>query len=322
MFTRMRRRLLITALWGGVFASSLSPGFAHAQAPTEADSDQATIAHARELTLSASARFDSGDYEAALAGFLEAYELLEGDRRQANVLNNIAVCYQRLFRYDAALEYYERYLAESESDASDRAEVEAIVAGLKQLLGEVTVEGTPGAELWVDGDARYALPCRVVLPAGMHEFEVSAPDHVSQRRTMRVTPQSKQSAVFELEPIERFGGAKPAYFWSGVAITGVAFTITGAFGIRALREDRRLRDAFAIDQARVHSGQTERLRRLQLRTDIALGASIVAGIGTLVMGFLTDWQDAADDAKDRARLRPQFIVDRDRAGVALAGAIP
>jgi len=76
---------------------------------------------ARAIVSRGEALFSNGNYEGALADFFQAYELLANGPRRAAVLYNLALCYERMFRYDEALGYYERYLRDSGPDAEDRA---------------------------------------------------------------------------------------------------------------------------------------------------------------------------------------------------------
>src|SRR5689334_10173280 len=125
--------LLVAALLIGAPAAAQAPAEIMPGPPPEsADAEAARTAVAR-----AKALFAVGDYGAALAEFTRAYELLHDDPRQADVLNNIAVCYERMFRYDLALTHYQRYLDESTASAEDRAEVEAVMRSLRDLLGTV-----------------------------------------------------------------------------------------------------------------------------------------------------------------------------------------
>src|SRR5262245_43484259 len=78
--------------------------------------------------------FDTENYAGALSEFEAAYHLLEGDSKRAAMLSNIALCHERMFRYDLALTYYEKYLHEAGPEARGRAAAETARKRLRDLL--------------------------------------------------------------------------------------------------------------------------------------------------------------------------------------------
>ena len=64
---------------------------------------------------------ESGNCDGAVVEFEAAYKMIP----RPNALYNIAQCQERLFRYDLAVQYYERYLREAPPEAEDRAAVSA-----------------------------------------------------------------------------------------------------------------------------------------------------------------------------------------------------
>jgi tetratricopeptide (TPR) repeat protein len=244
---------------------------------------------ARTAVARAKALFAVGDYSAALAEFTRAHDLLQGDPRQPDVLNNIAVCYERMFRYDLALSHYERYLRESTTaTAEDRAEVQAAMIMLRDLLGTVRVTGLAGADVWIDDRKLGQVPLDVLVPAGLHVIEVRARNHESQRRELRVTARATHTVDARLEKVDTYKGLPSTYFWIGAGLTGAALITGSVFGIATLNERaERQRDA---DRG-IHV-DAERSRRLALQADIAFGATLALGVGTAVLYFLTDWHAA------------------------------
>lgn len=73
-----------------------------------------------------STKYDAADYAGAVESFKASYDLL-GDSR---LLYNIAVCYDRLDRFDEALEYFARYRAVA--DPAEHEEVDRKVASLEK----------------------------------------------------------------------------------------------------------------------------------------------------------------------------------------------
>src|SRR5689334_23133066 len=83
-------------------------------------------AAAHQVVERGEALFALGNYDAARSEFQQAYRLLAGHPRRYIVLHNLALCYERMFHYDDALAYYERYLSEGGPAAEDRAQIEAV----------------------------------------------------------------------------------------------------------------------------------------------------------------------------------------------------
>lgn len=106
-------------------------GSAHAQAASEAE---VRDLEARARFESGRLAFEAGRYEEALADFERSYEL----SGRAIILFNIGLVHDRLRRDQAALDAFERYLAEVPA-APNRAEVEARAAVLRAQLAESAV---------------------------------------------------------------------------------------------------------------------------------------------------------------------------------------
>ena len=77
-------------------------------------------------------------YNAALAEFERAYQLLEGNPRRYLELKNIGDCHLGLGQTDAALDAYRRYLREGGASAENREDIEQRI---RQLC-----EGTAAAQ--------------------------------------------------------------------------------------------------------------------------------------------------------------------------------
>lgn len=268
---------------------------AHAQTPPEAaptlapePTPEATpdAEAARTAVARAKALFAVGDYGAALAEFTRAHELLHDDPRQADVLNNIAVCYERMFRYDLALLYYERYLREGNATPEDRAEVEALIANLRDLLGTVRITGVSRGEIWIDDRKLGDAAVDILVPAGLHVIEIRARGYESQRRELRVSARAVHELRVELEPIDTYRGLPSTYFWVGTGLTAAAVITGTVLGVAALSEHSE----GERDAARGLYVDGDPARDLALQADIAFGAAVALGAGTAVLFFLTDWE--------------------------------
>jgi tetratricopeptide (TPR) repeat protein len=296
---------------------ALASAQAHAQeslAPTSSvDADEARTAVAR-----AKALFAVGDYGAALAEFTRAHELLHDDPRQGAVLNNIAVCYERMFRYDLALAFYERYLREGSASAEDRAEVEAVMKSLRDLLGTVRITGVTRGEIWIDDRKLGDVAIDVLVPAGLHVIEIRARGYESQRRELRVSARAVHEVHIQLEPIDTYRGLPSTYFWVGTGLTAAAVITGTVFGVAALSEhsdgqreaDRGLYvDGKAADD-------------LALQADVAFGAALALGVGTTLLFFLTDWGGHPSAEHDSAAIRVAGGVTPSSVGLLLQGSVP
>jgi tetratricopeptide (TPR) repeat protein len=284
-------------------------------APESADAATARVAVARAREL-----FRVGDFSAALAEFLRAHELLHDDPRQADVLNNIAVCYERMFRYELALQYYERYLRESTTaSADDRAEVEGVMASLRDLLGTVRITGQRGAEVWIDDRMLGEVPLDVLVPAGLHVIEIRARNYEAQRRELRVTARGLHDVIARLELIERYRGLPSTYFWVGTSLTAAAAITGTAFGIAALNEDA----AGDRDAEHMLNVDGQATKDLAVQADIAFGVALAFAAGTTVLYFLTDWGSTPEEQRSVAgTAKLSFGVTTDAVGLSLIGSTP
>ena len=109
----------------GLFAALLCPQAAAAQ-DAEVDPDDA---EARSLFDAGSLAFTQGRYQEALERFVRAHEL----SGRPELLYNIATAHDRLRNDEAALEHFERFLAEA-PDTPRRAEVEARIQVLRRQI--------------------------------------------------------------------------------------------------------------------------------------------------------------------------------------------
>lgn len=282
-----------------------------APTPESTDAAAARIAVARSKVLIA-----AGDYGAALAELTRAYELLHDDPRRADVLNNIAVCYERLFRYDLALIYYDRYLQESTTaSAEDRAEVEAAMAALRDLLGTVHLSGQSGAEIWIDDHKLGVIPLEVSVPAGLHVLEARKTGYETSRRELRVSARAVHAIDVQLERVDTYRGLPSTYFWIGTGLTAAALVTGTVFGVAALSEHAQ----GERDAERGHYVDVAPARELALQADIAFGAAVALSVGTAVLFALTDWS-SAPEAKRGAAARVSLAVSPVVVGFVLQGS--
>ncbi len=102
---------------------------------------------ARFFDEDARAAFARRDYVRALESFLFAYEITP----TPGLLYNLAVCAELARRPEDAYAYFERYLAQTDSDASRRADAERRMTALRRRLALLHVVSTPArATIYVD----------------------------------------------------------------------------------------------------------------------------------------------------------------------------
>jgi tetratricopeptide (TPR) repeat protein len=246
------------------------------------------LRNARRAVELAESLFSAGNFDAALSQFDRAYALMHGDPRQFVVLHNIAVCHEHLFRYDRALDYYARYLAEGGKDAQDVMEVAATVSTLRRLLGRLRVSTNVPAEVWIDTRRVADAPGELLVPPGSHMVEVRAALWESSRKEVLIHSGRTAEITFQLEHLSQFSGVHPTYFWIGAGATAAGLLAGAWFGTNALRDHSAAQERAVQHQ----SVELERavIRHETLAADVAFGAAAGFGIASMVMFALTDWE--------------------------------
>jgi len=152
--------------------------------------------------------YSRGDYERAISEFQAAFEA----KADAAALYNIAKSYERMARYEEAIDYFEQYLT-LEPDAPDRADVEETIRALRKAIRERFQELTissdpPGADIYLDdrnseivGQTNFSLK---VTP-GPHTLYLELNGYEPVEREF-VMPDDKPLALdFKLQPISNAG---------------------------------------------------------------------------------------------------------------------
>lgn len=298
------------------FASTPASAQPQGAPPASADLEEARRRHDVGRAL---LEANPPDYNAALAEFMRAYELLAGHPRRYLELSNIGRCHQGLGQYDRAMEYYERYLREGEVRAEDRAQVEASIAALRDILGTLRIEvDVAGAEVWVDDRQVGAAPGRVRIPAGRHVVELRAPGHAPSRREVELASRQERALSFSLERLGR-AGLRPVFFWVAAGLTVATAGVGAYWGARALAErgdvDARVASADEASRFSVTDVDRQRIGGLATTADAFFIGAAALGVGATVLAFLTDWGGARASGAPRASL----LVVPQAPGVQLAG---
>lgn len=266
--------------------------------PPAAPSADATLTEARGRIATGETLFEQGNFDAALAEFQRAGELLEDHPAHFLVLYNIGKCYEQLFRYGDAMQYYQRYLDEGGAGQPDAPEVRAKIQLLESLLGyiHVTVSNAEHYEVWVDGSFVGNDVERILVPGGSHQVEVRADGFQSDQQEVQLPARERRDVEFELEALaEAYEGLSPGLFWAATGLAGASLIGGLAVGLAARGKSRRVDDALA-DSAPgsrltgisvATQSERDRIGRLALLADIMYGATALFGAAALGLAFAT-----------------------------------
>ncbi len=243
--------------------------------------------------------YRAGKYDEAAREFLVAQKLHPDSARLAF---NLARSLERASRATEAAKAYELYLS-LEPEAKDRAEVEKIVAALRELaegqLPLLEIGSTPpGLPVLVDGEALSGqTPLSLRIAPGLHRVEVGPPEG---RRKVEVTVAAGQPNTVHVSVETEAPAAQAPTPWAWVALgVGAAGVGAGIFFALDASDAKDERDSASTkseaDEAHDRAGTSAALSWVGL----GLGA---AGLG------LGTWLLMREDAPVSASLSPQGVV--------------
>lgn len=308
---------------GALFAA---PPVAKSGADT-ADVDQARTHFQRGADL-----YRDGNFDAALAEFSRAYELVPNYR----VLYNIAQVQVERHDYVAAQRAFSDYLRLGATDVSQerRDQVEAELGNLKTRISELTVtSNVTGAEIAIDGVPVGTLPLAqpLLVSAGTRRVRASKRGYTTTERTISVTGGDKPELALTLEPlsvasVERApqqgtGRAETSSSWGtgawvSIAATGVFSAGAVGFGLLSLKQNDKLDDDLATYPA--NRGRVDDDRsRLKLYAGLTDGCAVAAGVSAaLAVYFIVS--NSGRSERPAAPARSARLVPLSN-GVAVAG---
>jgi tetratricopeptide (TPR) repeat protein len=316
----LRRFCVLWTVWLWCSATLAQELAAPSDAQPAADVDRpesAALVAAREHVARGESLFDAGNFAGALVEFERAYALLVGHPVRYQTLYNLALCHERLFQYTEALTYYERYLSEGGSEASDADAVRAALRSLEGLLGSIVLSiraeenrPAPAFELWLDGRKVSAVHRVLRVPSGRHRLEVRAEGYEPVLREVTISAREELPVSVELAVLGR--GLPPALFWSAAGVTAAFGITTAVLGGRtlALRSELRREPELTRTEA-----DRRALHKRALATDVGLAATGVFALGTTLLYFLTDWRSEPAERKTAHGLRVEPLG----AGLAVSG---
>ena len=307
-------------LWLLVFAV-VRVGEAMAEEAPSSAGDDARARFERSLRL-----HDARDYDGAIAELERLLSELPADHPMvAEIVRNIAVCYELLHEYDRAREHFRRYL-ELHPHADDRIDVERRLALLEQLVGAVELEANASPiRVFIDGrevslesvdvleQSDGHTRVRFDVPGGAHVFEVSSVGRSTERQEHTVAGGETLELSFRL----RRTVVHRAVFWSLSSFAVAAVCSGAALGGVALARHGDL-EAMARDDAQrwlVTDEDTSRVERLAMAADILYGTAALFAIASTVIAFFTEWHHHAEGA----RTSTGRASDPPRAWVGLEG---
>jgi len=257
--------------------------------------------------------FKDGDYTAAMVEFKKAYELDPNYRG----LYNLGQTSKELRDYAAALDSFERYLAEGGSaiEPERRKKVEGWVAELREKIARITLAtSVPGAEITVDdvlvGKTPFAKP--VTMNAGRRRLVVTKDGYAPLTRFVDVAGTETKTIELVLTSLSGGGGGgggstavveieHTAWPWVGLGVTGALGIATGVVGGLALGKESSFDDAlttFPTTQEVIEEARTD-ARRFAIAADVLGGVTGAMAVLTVV-AFAVDYGRSAPSADSKA----------------------
>jgi tetratricopeptide (TPR) repeat protein len=129
---------------------------------------------ARDRLDEGSALYRKGDYQGALRRFEEAHALYPSPK----IFFNLGQALNRLGRTAAAVDAFERFLAEAPDAVPERRrDAEQLLKELRPRVGFLRVTAAPGSEIAVDGQTTGTAPLKRTIPVdpGTHQVTARAP---------------------------------------------------------------------------------------------------------------------------------------------------
>jgi tetratricopeptide (TPR) repeat protein len=262
------------------------------------------------------ALFDAGNYLAALAEFQRAYDQLEGNPDRFLVLFNIGQSHERLFHYDEALTFYQRYLDEGGADAEGAADVRASMRALEGLLGTLVIAANVESTVWIDGHQIGTAPGVVHVPGGRHDVQLRAPGHLPSEQEIQVAARERVEVSFTLAVLSDYDGIEPTYFWITLASAAAVLVVGAGVGIGALVESGEGQRRASMSPILNTPADAAYVANLALAADVLYLAGTAIAVGAVVLAFLTDWDGPRRTDGSTASLRWTPLVSPSLVGFA------
>jgi len=316
----MRNAILILSAVVLALAASVIPVSPVAAQQAVAPSPEA-MAGARAAYARGEAEFQAGNFAAAEAAFLQAYDFVANPI----VLIGAAQSRERQGDLPGAVEFYQRYLTER-PDASDRQQWEERIQEHMAQPGTLVVRSDPaGAAVSVDGEAlEQPTPTEVSLPAGEHMVTLRLDEYLDARQTVNVPYGGRVEHDVSLAGLNDTGGGDAGTgagggvnglgggtgsgeddggigteIWIASGVAGVALVTGTVLGFLALSEQSEF-DENPTNEA-ADSGE-----QLALLADISFGVALAAAVTGLVLHLGGGAEEEAVAERDPGEARVEF----------------
>jgi tetratricopeptide (TPR) repeat protein len=291
---------------------TLLAGHASAQpAPADCPGQDATVCGRQHFELGAKA-FEKGEFQSSVAEFQQALAL----RPHPVIRFNLALAFARLGRPRAALEQLAQVQADPLADKELRSRAAREQKSAEQALSRVTFRLSDPARERVELDGAavdLTGQTELTLDPGVHQVRIISNSSVvldqelelspGERVELRVGERSRRIDVVVVpdasapapapqpQPVDAASSKlSPTLFYVGVGTTLAlsGLTLWSGLNTKSALDDYE-RDLPRLSQAeadeRVQSGHSK-----ELRTNLLLAGSLVAGAGTAVLGlWFTDF---------------------------------
>jgi PEGA domain len=302
---------------------SLSCLSALAAEPSKADEARRHAQRSREL-------YDDGDFSGALNEIERAYEMTPNFK----LLYNMGQIQAQQLNYAAALKSFQRFLREGGQEITEarRTEVQREIEKLRARVAEVTISlDQPGAEIVIDdvvvGISPLAKP--VQLNGGKHKVLATLQNYLPATKTIDVVGLENVTFKIELQRVASVSvpksdspsnlsqatqGASEGFpVWIPWAATGALAAGTVVLGVVALGNESKLKtlvSTYGTTKEQQLAAQSA-TQTTALATDVLLGVTAAAGVGSLIYTLVRSSPKASS---------PAASVSFTGNGFAIAGA--
>ena len=276
--------------------------------------------------------YNQGKYEKALEEFKEAYRLMP----LAEMIYNMAQCYERLGDLETSIAEYKKYI-EEKPDAKDLQAIRDKIESLKDRLaktGIVIKISEEGATVFVDGSEVATSPVDdlIKVEPGDHELRVekegfqaftmrfSVAAGLSQSLTINLTPAAEEKPdegegeIEPLPPVEKKKGKMTGY-WVVYAVSGALLLAGGVTGVMALLEVNKANDNACLTcETDKYNDHADAAETYAIVTDVLIPTGAVGlVITTIILGVKKPWKEK----KKTATITP--FMSGDGGGLMLNG---
>jgi hypothetical protein len=191
--------------------------------------------------------FEGGDYAKARESFQHAYELVPSFR----ILYNIGLAETQLRNDAAALDAFERYLAEGGTQISEQRRAD-VSAEVERLRAKVTTERAEAAA------------------TAQNNPEMGPVTQVPSEE-----PAPAEPLASEPEPTPKSGSKAPLVAWTVTGALAVATATTGILTLSAQRDENALKGRVDVRRSEFEDARSK-VSRFALVTDVLFGLTAVS----------------------------------------------